>query len=110
MSARAFNIAEVSFAGAAAATGCSVDLEVSFGGLPGGVVDAAATENSRVSEVVPTKFLVPDTELSARDILPTASRGVSFSLKAVIIVLGNVLPRSQMSTSFLILSYYAQRL
>lgn len=44
-----------------------------------------------------------------RDILPLDTGALSFCLKPVSIPLGKVVPRSQISSSFKILAYYAER-
>lgn len=81
----------------------------SFGGLPGGVVDFTPTERKRRirSHVLRSAMVLIIPSLLAWRVLPFA--GVSsFSLKVVSMSLGNVFPRSQMSTSFLILAYYTK--
>lgn len=45
-------MAEVSFVGAAAGAGCSFACCIFRGGVPGGVLDATATEKSKVSEAM----------------------------------------------------------
>ena len=47
-------MAEVSFAGAAAGAGCSFNCWTLVGGVPGGVLDAIATERCQVSDIIPT--------------------------------------------------------
>ena len=116
ISARALRIADVSAVGApltlpvgfAACSEPAVKEMKSFGGLPGGVVDFTPTEERSVSEITIRRccplfgyVLI----LLFWEVLPFGGAS-SFSLKFDSISFGKVLPRSQISTSFLILAYY----